>query len=326
MKKSRGAGKLLPLITISIPVYNEEENIGPLYNRLKRLADKMKGSARFEFLFTDNNSTDNTWSAINSLAGIDDRIRGIRFSRNFGFQRSIYANYMHARGDAIMQIDADLQDPPELLENFYELWKQGYHIVYGIRRKRKEIFLINFIRRVGYWFIDVLSEHPVPQNAGDFRLIDRKIIEVLKNHRGTDFYLRGIIAGMGFRQIGVEYDREARVTGKSKFNAFQLFRLGYTAVLNHSTLPLRFASMAGILLLGISMLGGIYYLFLKISNPSLPEGLASVHILVLFSMGFQSLLIGIIGEYLRRVYMTVRSEPIAIIQDTVNVDKKKEGL
>lgn len=312
-------GDALPLVSITVPVLNEADNLEHLYGRLTALAERMADRCRMEFVFTDNHSDDETWPMLRELAARDDRVRALRFSRNFGFQRSILANYLHTRGDAVFQIDADLQDPPELLGEFFALWRQGYHVVYGIRRKRREGRLLSVFRRMGYWLIDRLSEHPIPRDAGDFRLLDRKVIEALARYRSANPYLRGIIAGMGFRQVGVHYDREARAAGTSKFPLNQLIRLGLTGVFNHSIVPLRFATYAGITLLGVSVVGAAYYVGLKLLYPDLPQGLASIHILVLFGIGFQSLLFGIVGEYLLQVYVLLRAEPVAIIEETANV-------
>ncbi|NID04173.1 glycosyltransferase family 2 protein [Luteibacter jiangsuensis] len=316
----------LPLISIAIPVYNEEGNIAALYSRLNALSVSLADECRLEFVFSDNSSTDATWSMLESLAAADERVRAIRFSKNFGFQRSIMANYLHTRGDAVLQIDADLQDPPELLKEFLALWKQGYHVVYGVRRSRPEGKVIHTFRKVGYWIIDRISEHPIPRNAGDFRLVDRKVIQALEKQRSAEPYLRGLIAGMGFRQIGVTYDRSARVAGSSKFGVAQLMRLGLTGVFNHSLVPLRLATVAGIVILSLSALGTVYYLVLKLLFPDFPRGLASLHILILFGIGFQSLLLGILGEYLLRIYRILRREPIAIVQDSLNLDSDEIKL
>ncbi|CAG4887745.1 glycosyltransferase family 2 protein [Paraburkholderia saeva] len=309
----------LPLISISVPVLNEADNLDALYARLRQLGDTMADRCRLEFLFTDNHSSDATWEKLAALARADSRVRAIRFSKNVGFQRSILANYMHARGDAVMQIDADLQDPPELLERFFQLWRDGYHVVYGIREKRPEGKLINAFRKVGYWVVDKLSEHTIPRDAGDFRLVDRKVIDGLQRYRSSNPYLRGLIAGMGFKQIGVPYERAARVAGASKFGVAQLVRLGLAGVFNHSVLPLRLATYGGLFLLGLTALGAIYYVFLRAFHPELPRGLASIHILVLFGIGFQSLLLGILGEYLLRIYLILRAEPVAIAEDMLNL-------
>ena len=309
----------LPLITITIPVLDEEEALDALYARLFALGDRMARRCRLEFLFTDNHSSDGTWARIRELALRDPRVRALRFSRNVGFQRSILANYLHARGDAILQIDADLQDPPEMLGTFLDHWERGYAVVYGVRKTRKEGPLITWFRRAGYWLIDRVSEYPIPRDAGDFRLIDRRVVQALRQYRSSDPYLRGIIAGMGFAQIGIPYDRDARIAGASKFTLAQVVRLGLTGVYNHSVVPLRLASYAGIVLLGVSLLGTLYYIGIKIVHPDLPQGLASIHILVLFGIGFQSLLLGILGEYLLRIYLIVRAEPLALIEESVNI-------
>jgi len=311
-----------PLISISIPVLNEEENIPGLYRRLCALSERMKNRCDLEFVFSDNHSDDMTWALLSELAAKDERVRAIRFSRNFGFQRSILANYMHTRGDAVMQVDADLQDPPELLESFFDLWQQGYEVVYGIRKKRPDGFLLHAFRKLGYWIIDKISEYPIPRDVGDFRLVDKKVVNVLLRMKTANPYLRGMIAGLGFNQTGVPYDRDARTAGESKFAVSRLVRLGLTAVFNHSTVPLRAASFLGVIILLTSILGTIYYVFLKLLHPEIPQGLASIHILVLFGIGLNSFFLGIIGEYLLRIYLMLRAEPVAIIERSLNIAEK----
>jgi glycosyltransferase involved in cell wall biosynthesis len=308
-----------PLISIAIPVLNEADNMDALYVRLNRLSKTMADKCDFEFVFSDNHSDDRTWDMLCDLSSRDPRVRAIRFSKNVGFQRSILANYMHTRGDAVLQIDADLQDPPELLEQFFDLWQQGNHVVYGVRAKRPEGAFINSFRKFGYWVIDKISEHPIPRDAGDFRLVDRKVIDSVQKFRSTSPYLRGLIAGLGFKQIGVPYERAARVAGSSKFGLAQLVRLGMTGVFNHSVVPLRVATYSGLFLLALSMLGTLYYIGLRLFQPNLPRGLASIHILVLFGIGFQSLLLGILGEYLQRIYILLRAEPTAIVEEALNI-------
>lgn len=312
--------KKKPLISISIPVLNEEGNIDALYSRLCSLAKRMNDRCELEFMFSDNHSNDQTWALLSDLAERDHRVRAIRFSKNFGFQRSILANYMHARGDAVMQIDADLQDPPEMLEAFFDQWQKGYQVVYGIRKKRPENTFLHAFRKLGYWVIDKISEHPIPRDVGDFRLIDRKVVQSLAQIKTASPYLRGMIAGLGFNQIGIPYDRDARTVGESKFNVSRLVRLGLTAVFNHSTVPLRAASFLGASILVASILGALYYVVLKVLHPEFPQGLASIHILVLFGIGLNSFLLGIIGEYLLRIYLVLRAEPVAIVEQSLNIE------
>ena len=310
----------MPLISIAIPVYNEALNMDALYRRLTGVAERMSDRCRMEFVFSDNNSTDDTWSRIEAFAASDARVRAIRFSKNVGFQRSIMANYLHTRGDAVMQIDADLQDPPEMLEQFFELWQKGFDVVYGVLRKRREAAWMNQFRRFGYWMINAISEHDIPRDVGDFRLVDRKVIRALSQMRTPNPYLRGMIAGLGFRQTGLEYERDARVAGESKFGLSRLLRLGLTAVFNHSSVPLRMASILGIMMIAVSAMGTIYFVLLKILQPELPQGLASMHVLVLFGIGLQSLLLGIIGEYILRIYLMLRAEPLAIVDSSINIE------
>jgi glycosyltransferase involved in cell wall biosynthesis len=308
-----------PLVSISIPVLNEAGNIEALYARLVALGERMADRCDLEFVFTDNHSDDQTWPMLEQLAAADPRVRAMRFSRNFGFQSSILANYLHARGDAVMQIDADLQDPPEMLEQFFTLWQQGYHVVYGIRRKRPEGWLLNLIRKCGYWVIDKVSEYPIPRDVGDFRLIDRAVVEAIARSRPANPYLRGMIAGLGFNQTGIVYDRDARTVGESKFNVTRLVRLGLTAVFNHSTVPLRMASFVGIVILLFSLLAAAYYVVLRLLQPDLPRGFVSIQVLILFGIGLNAFLLGIIGEYILRIYRILRSDPIAIVERTLNM-------
>lgn len=326
MKHATKAKADLPLISISIPVLNEADNIDALYGRLTAVGESMIDRCRLEFVFSDNSSTDDTWSLLEKLAEKDPRVRAIRFSKNVGFQRSIMANYLHTRGDAVMQIDADLQDPPEMLAEFFAKWREGYDVVYGIRRRRQEAPWLNNFRRLGYWFINALSEHDIPRDVGDFRLVDRKVIRALAHMKTPNPYLRGMIAGIGFRQTGIEYERDARVAGQSKFGLSRLVRLGLTAVLNHSSVPLRMASIIGIAMLAVASLGALYFILLKFLQPGLPQGLASIHVLVLFGIGLQSLLLGIIGEYILRIYLMLRSEPLAIIDRSLNIAPSERVL
>ncbi len=309
----------LPLITISIPVLDEADNIDTLYQRLCRLGETMAERCDLEFVFSDNHSTDLTWTKLSQLANIDPRVRAIRFSKNVGFQRSILANFLHSRGDAVLQIDADLQDPPELLGEFFELWRSGYRVVYGIRKMRPEGLLLRWFRRFGYWLIDKVSEHPIPRDVGDFRLIDRTVVNALVKMNSPSPYLRGMIASLGFSQTGIPYNRDARLHGKSKFNMVRLTQLGVTAIVNHSVVPLRIASIVGLVTLGISFIGGLYFVIGRLIQPDYPRGLASIHVLVLFGIGLQSFLLGIIGEYLLRIYLILRAEPLAIVEQTLNV-------
>ena len=312
------AGAIRPLISISVPVYNEEDNISPLYDRLCAVAQSIADRYDVEFVFTDNRSTDNTWAKLKTLAEKDKRVRAFRFSRNFGFQKSILTNYMHTRGAAVMQLDADLQDPPELLMEFLKKWEEGYKVVYGVRKARPESWIMRLFRRAGYWLIDRLAGYPVPKNVGDFRLIDRAVVDAIAKYRDQAPYLRGTIASLGFSQIGIDYDRNARHSGRSKFSLRSLLGLGIDGVLSTSTIPLRLATYVGGAIIVLTFFGAIYYVFLKFLYPELPIGVASTNILILFSLGVNSLFLGLIGEYVIRMHNNIRGGDIAVIDDAID--------
>jgi dolichol-phosphate mannosyltransferase len=303
------------LVSFCIPVYNEAPNVEGLLTRLQATARDLS-SYDFEFLFTDNRSTDNTVELLEVAAKSDPRVRVLRLSRNFGFQRSILMNYLNARGDAVIQVDADLQDPPEMASDFLALWEHGYKVVYGVRRRRKEGWAITLLRRLGYAFIDRLSETHIPPGAGDFRLIDRVVIEALRTFDDRSPYLRGLIAELGFKQIGVQYDREGRAAGESKFGLKDLLGLGFDGLFSTSMVPLRIASWVGIVAVALSTAGVLYYIYLRYADPRLALGIVSLHILVLISIGLNAILLGIIGEYVGRIFRNTRGGPLALVDES----------
>ncbi|MBV8770679.1 MAG: glycosyltransferase family 2 protein [Hyphomicrobiales bacterium] len=307
------------LISICVPVYNEEDNVRPLHERVRTVMSELEQRYDYEILFTDNRSEDRTFERLAALALEDKRVRVIRFSRNFGFQRSILANYVHARGVAAIQLDCDLQDPPELITEFLRRWEEGYSVVYGVRgnRPRESRFLYG-LRRIFYRLIDALSEDTLPHDAGDFRLIDRRVIEELRHVRDQQPYLRGLIAAMGFRQIGIPYNRAPRARGRSKFSFLRLLGLALDGILHHSTVPLRLATAVGFVMCGIAFFGALYFLVARSFGADWPEGWASLSVLVLFSIGLNALLLGIIGEYIGRIFKNVKPMPLVIIDDVID--------
>lgn len=304
-----------PLITFAIPVYNEEANVDALTARLASTAAALAHAYEFEFLFTDNSSTDRTVDRLETIGASDPRIRVLRLSRNFGFQRSILTNYLNARGAAIIQIDADLQDPPEMARDFLALWEQGYKVVYGVRAKRQEGRAVTWLRRVGYDVINRLSDQPIPPGAGDFRLIDRVIVDALRTYNDHSPYLRGLIAELGYKQIGLQYDRAERTAGDSKFGLKALLRLGFDGLFSTSMVPLRLATWVGGIAVAASLAGIVYYVYLRVADPRLASGMVSLHILVLISLGMNAILLGIIGEYVGRTFKNTRGGPLSLIDE-----------
>jgi len=305
------------LITISIPVYNEEGNIDRLLDRLNSLA-KQNHEYAFEFLFTDNASIDGTFAKLAERAASDPRIRVLRFSRNFGFQRSTLTNLLNARGDAAIQIDADLQDPPELITQFLAKWREGYKVVYGVRRRRIENWIWRLARRLHYRVIAALSDVPVPLNAGEFRLIDRLVIQQLETYADHSPYLRGLIASLGFPQIGIPYDRSKRLAGKSKFNFTKLLTLSIDGVCSQSTKPLHYITVFGISTSIVSILLAIGYLILYLfTTINAPRGFTTLVLLMLASIGINAAFVGMLGEYVGRIYNNVRGGPTTIVVDRI---------
>lgn len=308
------------LVTISVPVLNEEGNIPGLYERLVEVITPLSKTYDFEIVFTDNSSTDSTWDLIEGLAAKDSRIKGYRFTRNIGFQKSILMNFSFAKGDAVIQIDADLQDPPELIAEFLAEWEAGARVVYGVRRVRQEGAIDGAIRKVGYWVIDKLSEHPIPRGAGDFRLIDRRVVTALLAQNNPRPYIRGTIASMGFRSVGIPYDRSARENGESKFPLAKVVKLGLSGILDNSLVPLRLAIFLGgfFLVAAVAMIA--WTVVSRLLDPNWPMGYASLLSVVLFGFGANAMLIGVLGEYLLRVYLTVRSEPMGLVAESTERD------
>ncbi len=313
-------------ISIVIPVYNEESNIIDVYNAVKEVMSFLEKQYRYELIFTDNHSEDRSFEILQEIAHKDARVKVARLSRNFGYQKSIYTAYLLTSGDAVVQLDCDLQDPPSLIPEFLKKWEEGYANVYGIRKSRKELWIINLIRKVFYRLIDYLSEDDLPYNAGDFRLIDKRIIDELRKLYDYAPYIRGTIASFGFKQIGIPYDRLKRESGRSKFRFKDLISLGMDGVLNHSIKLLRLATYTGAIVFMISVFLIIGYMLAKLlSIEPWPAGFATTTILILFSLSLNSLFLGIIGEYVGRLYHQSKMRPISIIEKKVNLDEENKN-
>lgn len=307
------------LISIVVPVFNEESNILPLFDALKPIMESLKTKYDFEVIFTDNHSIDATFSILSDLVLTHSFIRVYRFSKNFGYQKSILTGYIKSRGDAVIQLDCDLQDPPALMVNFLEKWEAGCDVVYGIRLTRtNESKVIHLLRKLFYRAVNSLSDDHLPLDAGDFRLVDKKIIDLLRQVNDANPYLRGLIASMGFRQEGVPYHRSQRDRGTSKFSIGALFSLAVDGILNHSIIPLRAASFFGIVVSIATIVGILSYLAGRIFfGVSWPAGFTTLTILLLFGIGINALFLGIIGEYLGRIYQQVKARPQVIIETSL---------
>lgn len=314
------------LISLIIPVFNEEENIFPLYEAVIPIINDCTDKYDFELIFTDNHSVDSTFAKLSELRERDSRVRVFRFSRNFGYQKSILTGYLKARGDALIQLDCDLQDPPELIHEFLKHWEDGCAVVYGVRQSRRESAVLHYARKLFYRLADYLSEDDLPVDVGDFRLIDRKIVDVLRQVDDAQPYLRGMIAAMGFKQHGIKYDRGCRERGQSNFRFKDLMGLALDGILNHSTVPLRLATFFGAGISVLTLLAIFSYVMGKlIFGFNWPAGFTTLTVLVLAGISVNALFLGIIGEYVGRIYQQVKRRPLVIVEAELDDHGDRHG-
>jgi len=307
------------LICLVVPVLNEELNIDLFWTEVNQAIAPLRDRYDFDFVFTDNHSSDRTFERLSTLGADHPEVRVIRFSRNFGYQKSIYTGYSAARGEAAIQLDCDLQDPPVLIAELLRLWELGNKVVYGVRLSRKESWWLHMSRKCFYRLINMLSSEPLPLDAGDFRLLDRQVIDELKLHRDAHPYIRGTTAVLGFRQAALPYERDSRRFGETKFSFRKLIELALDGVLNHSIVPLRIASFVGIavgLLTLIAIL--VYVVGHFVFGQQWPPGFATTTALLLTGIFLNAVFLGIIGEYLGRIFLEVKRHPIVVIESTVN--------
>lgn len=304
-----------PLISLIVPVYNEDENIPRFYPAVCAIIDPLADQYDFEFIFTDNHSTDRTPELLRELCRQDSRVRAYRLSRNVGYQRSILTAYLRSKGQAAIQLDCDLQDPPDLIPLFLEKWREGSDVVYGIRKSRLESTRWTLARKFFYWLVDFLSEDPIPRNAGDFRLISKRVIEELRRIDDPSPYLRGTIATLGFQQTGIEYSRRARAAGESKFSFYDNVMLALDGIINQSIVPLRMATYLGLAVSCLTVLASLGYITAYfLVGFRAPAGFTTMTVLILTSLGINAMLLGIIGEYLGRMYLQMKNRSLSIVE------------
>jgi polyisoprenyl-phosphate glycosyltransferase len=307
-----------PTISVIFPVYNERETLQELKARLTPvLEERVDGS--FEVLFVDDGSRDGSDLIIDGFHERDPRFKAIHFSRNFGHQAALQAGLDASAGDAVVLMDADLQDPPEVLEQFIKHWKQGYDVVYAVRRKRKEGVWKRAAYAVFYRTMKALAEIDVPLDAGDFCLMDRRVVDTLVSLKERNRFLRGLRSWVGFRQIGVEYERNARHAGEPKFTLRKLVRLALSGYIGFSAAPLRMATWLGLIAALTGFLVAVFTLYTKLAGIYSPRGWASTLAVTMFIGGVQLLMLGVIGEYLSRVYDEVRQRPLYIVRSRTGV-------
>ncbi|WP_028403219.1 glycosyltransferase family 2 protein [Ectobacillus panaciterrae] len=311
--------------SIVIPVYNEEEVIYETYKRLKRVMDST--GEGYELLFVNDGSRDETVSILKECSGIDQSVKLIDFSRNFGHQIAITAGMDYAAGDAIVIIDADLQDPPELILKMIEKWKEGYDVVYAKRTQRKgETFFKKQTAALFYRLLRASTDIDIPLDTGDFRLIDRKVCEEMKRIPEKNRFVRGLVSWVGFRQTAVEYTRDERLAGETKYPLKKMLKLSMDGMTSFSYKPLKLATYTGGLL---SLAGFIYMLvvlYLKLFTDSTVTGWASIIIIQLLFSGIVLLLLGVIGEYIGRIYDETKDRPLYIVRECYGMEPKSRKV
>ena len=303
-------------ITYSIiaPIYNEIESLPLLY---RRVADVMESTGQpWELILVDDGSTDGSTDKIRELAAADARVRPVIFARNFGHQIAITAGWDFARGDAVVIIDADLQDPPEVILDLAKKWQEGYEVVYAVRAEREgETWFKKFTASMFYRLIYRITDVKIPVDTGDFRLMDRKVVEVLKQMKERHRFPRGMSAWVGFRQVGVEYKRAARHAGVTKYPFKKMLRLALNAITSFSYFPLQVATFFGFLSAGVSILAIPLVAVLRLAGSHFFEGQTTTLISVLFLGGVQLISLGILGEYIGRLYDEAKGRPLYIVRD-----------
>ena len=306
------------LITIVIPALNEEGNIRRLEQEVLEVTNSLPYD--FEFIVVDNASTDRTGDLVKEICRSDPRWRYIRFSRNFTVEMSITAGYHLAAGDAIIVLYSDLQDPPTVIPKFIEKWQEGYDIVYGIRTVRPgDPRWRNLTVKVAYRLVAWFAEVPIPTDAGDFRLITRQVRDALEQCGEYNRYMRGLIAWLGFRQVGIPYERRPRTAGVGTAPFWHLLFFTFNAITSFSLKPLRLFTFMGFALIGISVIAAFVYSFLYLIG-SPPPGITTLIVLSFLGIGLNSLGIGVLGEYLGRTYAEVKQRPLYIVQEAVNTN------
>ncbi|MCK5150101.1 glycosyltransferase family 2 protein [Candidatus Pacearchaeota archaeon] len=304
-----------PLYSIVIPCHNEEKNVILVY---KKIVNSLKDFSNFEIIFVNDGSTDNTLEKINLVCEKDKRVKCLDFSRNFGHQSAITAGMNYTSGEAIITLDCDLQDPPEVIVEMIKKWEKGFDVVYARRKNRKDHFLKKYSAILYYKLLDKFSEVKIPRNVGDFRLISRKVLDALKGMKEQARYLRGMVAWLGFKYAFVDYDRPERINGKTSYTLAKMLKLAMDGILNFSLFPLKVGLFLGIISLFVGSLFLLYMTGDIIIFGTVYELYKWLAVIALMFMGFQFILTWILGEYVGRIYNESKSRPLYVVTAKTN--------
>jgi polyisoprenyl-phosphate glycosyltransferase len=312
-------------ISVVVPCFNEEEVIEETHKRLSGVLNNLT-NFQCEIIYINDGSSDSTLQKLEALSKQEPNTKVLSFSRNFGHQNAVSAGLEYSSGDCTVIIDADLQDPPELIKDMVTLWEQGYEVVYAVRKYRKgETFFKLLTAKLFYRTLQYLAEVSIPLDTGDFRLIDKKVCLVLSSIKEKNKFIRGLVAWIGFKQTGIEYEREPRFKGETKYTLKKMIKFASDGILSFSKKPLKLALGLGFITTLLSFLVGVYVLYGYFVSPdSLVKGWVSTFLAILFLGGVQLICIGILGEYIARIYDEVKNRPNYIIDKKINLRENNQ--
>ena len=313
-------GPTRPAVSVVLPVYNEKDNLQALHQRLEQALEG--DGVAYEIIFVDDGSSDASYCILQRLAAEDQHVRVVQLARNFGHQIAISAGLDFAQGDAVIVMDADLQDPPEVLPRFVAKWREGYEVVYAIRRKRKEHVLKRLAYASFYRLLQPLASIDIPLDSGDFCIMDRRVVDLLKAMPERNRFLRGIRSWVGFRQIGLEYERDARFAGETKYTLTKLVKLAVDGLVSFSYLPLRLASVMGFVVSLVAFALGARTLYMKLRYPTFIAGFTTIVVGVTLLGGIQLITLGIAGEYIGRIFDEVKQRPLYTVRRVLGRDDR----
>lgn len=306
------------IISYVFPVYNESENLDRLYEEMKGVMSSIEDKYSFEMIFVNDGSKDNSLSKLIELQKQDSRCKVINFSRNFGHQMAITAGIDYAQGDAVIIMDADLQDPPKVSIDLINKWQEGYEVVYAQRKTRQDSAFKKVSAHFFYWLLDSLANISIPKNTGDFRLMDRKVVDVIKTFKERNRFMRGISAFVGFKQTAVLFDRDSRNGGKTGYSLNKMVKLAFDALTSFSTVPLDIILRLGWIVSFLSFLGTVYAVILRVFFPAVTvSGWTFLACATLFIGGVQMIMLGIVGTYIGRIYTEVQQRPLYIVESII---------
>ena len=313
------------LISIVVPMYFEEEVAQECYNRITAVMDS--NHYNYELVFVNDGSTDRTIEILEQLAMKDNRTKVINFARNFGHQIAVTAGIDYAKGDAIVIIDADLQDPPEVIPELVNKWLEGYDVVYAKRKKRKgETWFKLLTAKYFYKFLNYMSDIDIPKDTGDFRIIDRKVADVFRKMTEKNRFVRGMFSWIGFSQTYIEYERDERFAGETKYPFKKMIKFASDGIIAFSTKPLRLVMTLGSASVLISIIVLLYSIIIRLFGHEVQPGWASIMVAITFFSGIQLLGLGIVGQYIARIYDESKNRPIYIVKDVYNIENEEDLL